>query len=238
MTPKRISNKSLVTAGVFTVLGLAVLLSLGFWQIERLAWKKGILARIEANMNAEPVAVIPALGDSNLEYSRACVSGKFLHKKELYVFAANLSGEGGINLYTPMEFERGRVIIVNRGWVPNALKSPETRAAGQLEGVQKVCGVLRLDRRQGFFTPGNNPEKNRWFTPEVSAMAQAAGVKEAAPFFLEADNTPNPGGYPIGGQTFVNIPNNHLGYAITWFGLAVALLGVFSYFAFTQRRKD
>lgn len=224
-------------AGVFTVLGLGILLKLGFWQVERLAWKEDILARIETNMSAPALALSANLNDPNLEYSRVCTEGEFLHDKELYVFASNQQGVGGTHIYTPLRLKRGDHVIVNRGWVPNALKDPETRLQGLVGGIQKICGVLRFDRTKSYFTPENSPAENRWFTPIVEEMGRAAGLEAPYPFFLEADDTENPGGYPIGGQTFINIPNNHLGYAITWFGLALALLGVFTIFVYSQKRK-
>lgn len=229
-------------AGVFTVLGLGILLKLGFWQIDRLAWKEDLLARVEANMAAPaipleeeiPAAPLPETMDfSTWEYRRICAGGEFWHEKELYVLGSSIDGRGGVLVYTPLQLERGQ-ILVNRGWVPNDLKNSEARPAGQVGGLVEVCGVIRLDRKKGLFTPENNATDNRWFTPKVLPMARAAGLDNPHPFFLEADDTENPGGYPLGGQTFVNIPNNHLGYAITWFGLAVALLGVFGVFAWRR----
>ncbi len=224
-------------AGVFTVLGLAVLLKLGFWQLDRLEWKEAILTRIETNMTGQFLPQIPEYPDPDVEYSLYCANGEFLHDKELYVFTTSIEGMGGVHIYTPLKMADGEVIIVNRGWVPNNLKDPKTRPEGQVTGQQTVCGYLRLDRKQGWFKPDNNPGEDRWFTPKIGEMAAAAGVENVGPFFLEANNDPNPGGYPVGGQTFVNIPNNHLGYAITWFGLAGSLLVVFSVFAYSQRRK-
>lgn len=228
-------------AGVFTVLGLGILLKLGFWQVERLAWKEEILTRIETNMSEEPLPGFPLtepFAGPSLEYSKACIEGEFDHEKELYFFGTNLQGAGGFHVYTPLKIVfMDSFIFVNRGWVPNHLRDPEKRKNGQVEGVQTICGVLRLDRKKSFVTPENNPEENRWFTPEVSAMAKSVEGRLGSHFFLEADETKNPGGYPIGGQTFVNIPNNHLGYAITWFGLAVALLGVFAVFVRSEKKK-
>lgn len=225
-------------AGVFIVLGLGLLLKLGFWQVERLAWKEDILDRIETNMALEfTLYNLPfAAGLEELEYLRICTAGEFLHDKELYVYGSSIAGQGGVLIYTPLKLEVGEIII-NRGWVPNQLKEPENRKEGQVEGLQKICGVLRLDRKKSFVTPDNNPDANRWFTPIVGDMAKSVGIQSGSNFFLEADNTGNPGGYPVGGQTLVNIPNNHLGYAITWFGLALTLLGVFGAFVYAQKRK-
>ncbi|MCH8348123.1 MAG: hypothetical protein IH901_06490 [Proteobacteria bacterium] len=100
-----------------------------------------------------------------------------------------------------------------------------------------VCGVVRLDGKKRRFARENVPAKGVWFYRDREAMGRAAGLEGPVVAVIDADQTPNPGGYPVGGQTRVNIPNNHLGYAITWFGLALALAGVFAAFLISQQKK-
>lgn len=230
----------LLGAALATAAGIAVLAGLGVWQLQRLEWKTALLDRIAANMAAKPVD-LPA--DINLapgknedwEYRRVCAEGTFRHDRELYLFNTNLAGEGGFHVITPLQRAEGTTILINRGWVPPARKGPSTRASGLPEGMARVCGIFRADEAQGAFTPANDPARNIWYFRDSKVMAGALGLSTAYPAFIDADAAPNEGGYPVGGQTRIDIPNNHLGYAITWFGLALALAGVFSVFA-RQRR--
>lgn len=239
-------KNSLLLAGLFTVLGLGILLKLGFWQLDRLAWKTELLAKIDANMAAAPLTLPENIGAEQLletmdygnwEYRQVCVTGEFLHKQELFLFSTNLAGGGGYHVYTPFIRENATTVFINRGWVPNEKVNSATRPEGQLSGIQQVCGIFRGESQTGAFTPENDVNANVWFTRNSSQMAEAAGLKTPFPVFIDADFTPTPGGFPVGGQTKVDLPNNHLGYAITWFGLVVALLGVFTVFALKARKN-
>jgi len=230
-------TQSIWLAGVFTVLGLVILLWLGFWQVDRLAWKTALLERIDTNLAAQPVLLPSGIDILEWEYRKACVAGAFLHDKEMHLFSTRLTGQPGYHIYTPFEIEGGGVIIINRGWVPDIYKAPSARLEGQVPGIVEVCGILRASRQQGRLVPDNNPDENGWYTANATEMGEAANLANVLPFLLDADNAANPGGYPIGGQTRIDIPNNHLGYAITWFGLAAALAGVFTAFVISQRRK-
>ena len=224
-------KKSVLLAGVFTVLGLGILLKLGFWQLDRHEWKTGLLAKIDVNMTAEPLTLNPLPETGNLEYRRVCGEGTFFHDKELYFFSTNLQGEGGYHVYTPFLIENGKVFFVNRGWVPPGKKEPQTRLESRVPGTNFVCGVLRNEGQKAYFTPENNPSSNSWFYTNIEQIEAATDLTSAVDLLIDADSSPIPGGFPVGGQTKVELPNNHLGYAITWFGLALALLGVFTVFA-------
>ena len=130
-------------------------------------------------------------------------------------------------MITPLDIANGPTILINRGFVPDARRDPATRAVGQVPGETTVTGVVRLSQSPNWFTPPPDTKKRLWFSRTEDSMAAAAGLSPGLPIFVEADATPNPGGYPIGGQTVVDFPNNHLSYAITWFALALALMGVY-----------
>jgi len=233
---KKEHKKSLLLAGVFTVLGLGILIWLGFWQLERLEWKTSLLARLDANMSFPAVSLTELDDLENSEFRKVCVEGEFLHERELHFFSTNLSGEGGYHIYTPFLISGGQAVIINRGWVPNALLDPATRPEGQIAGMQEICGVLRKDGEKKRFAPENDAKANTWFYRDRAAMGRAAGLDRPVVAYIAADETANPGGYPVGGQTRVSMPNNHLGYAITWFCLAVALAGVFTAFYISRRK--
>jgi surfeit locus 1 family protein len=208
--------------------GLALLLGLGIWQIERLHEKEALIASVEAGLTAPPVPLKLLLqaDPEAAEWRHVRLSGHFLHDREQYVFAQGPSGATGVQVITPLVEQDGDTVLVDRGFVPDALRDPMRRVQGQLEGEVSLMGILRLSQQPGAFTPRPDSATRLWFVKDVAAIAGAAGV-EAAPVLIEVDATPNPGGWPLGGQTRVDFPNDHLQYAMTWFGLALALLGVY-----------
>jgi surfeit locus 1 family protein len=220
--------KPLVVPTLWFVPGLALLAGLGVWQIERLSEKAALIAGVESGLEAPPQPLADALkeGLGGAEWHHVQLSGHFLHDKESYLFAQGPRGAIGVQVVTPLAQDNGGTVLVNRGFVPEALRNPQTRAAGQVEGEVSVTGVLRLPQQAGLFTPAPDLKTRLWFVKDVSGIAAAVGVT-TPPVIVEADATPNPGGWPLGGQTNVDIPNDHLQYAITWFGLALALTGVY-----------
>lgn len=232
---------SLLGLAIFTALGVAVLTSLGFWQLERLKWKTALLDRIHTNTAAAPIEIplnVDAARLSGLEeYRHVCAEGVFENQKELYLFSTDRLGRPGYQVITPLVRNAGSTVLVNRGFVPLSNKDPATRFEGLLENRVRVCGTFLLDEPKRFFTPNAEPEKNIWYIRDGAAMAKTLTLKTSHPIFLEADGAPNPGGLPIGGQTRLDIPNNHLSYAITWFGLSLTLVGGFLFFARQQLRR-
>ena len=218
-----------------TLISLPILvlsLGLGIWQMERREWKRDILDRIAVNQAAAPLTLDELLQGDPLrhEYGRVKVAGTFLHDKEFYLAARSLGNKVGLQVVTPLKTDEGQVVLFDRGWIPQEQKDPARRAAGQLAGRVELTGIVRRTQIRPRFAPENVPDRNVWFHVDVPLMRSMAGGKpdpRLDAFFLEADATPNPGGVPIGGQTRLNIPNDHLQYAITWFLIAAALVGVY-----------
>lgn len=145
--------------------------------------------------------------------------GVFLHDLETPVQAVTDRGPGWW-IVTPLRTGRG-VVLVNRGFAPTEMKTPAARPAGQTSGVVRVSGLTRASEPGGGFLRRNAPEAGRWYSRDVAAIAGARGLKgPVAPYFIDADGSANPGGYPIGGLTVVKFRNSHLAYALTWFGLS------------------
>jgi surfeit locus 1 family protein len=140
------------------------------------------------------------------------------------------SGQGYWVL-TPLELGSGAIVIVNRGFVPIERKDPSTRREGQIEGPVTVTGFLRMPEVGNWFTPANKPARGAWYRRDPAEIARHFSLARAAPFMIDADAAAVPGGLPQGGETRLVFANTHLGYALTWFGLALALLGVFTVFA-------
>lgn len=216
------------------LLGMAVLIGLGTWQVERLHWKEGLLHTIDVRMHSAPLPLaevekqFAATGD--VDYVPVTVTGTFLHSGERDFFTT-WNSEVGYNVYTPLKLADGRYLLVNRGFVPDEVKDPARRPRGQVDGVVTVTGLARnpLPAKPSAMLPDNEPAKNIFYWKDRDTMAATAGLPAGAkivPIFVDADKTPNPGGLPLGGVTIVDLPNNHLQYAFTWYGLAAALAGV------------
>ena len=215
---------------VFTVPALLVLLALGSWQIERLFWKRELIAQRQAALAAATAAAPRSLGEAhNMEFRHVTDEGVYLHDKEIFLGATSEAGRNGYQVLTPLQEASGRAVFVNRGFIPAELKDPGKRATGQIADKVRVEGLLRLPpaKKPVWFLPDNRPDLNYWFWVDLPAMAAADKLDRVASFYIDADATPNPGGWPKGGVTRLELPNNHLQYAITWFSLAVALIVVY-----------
>lgn len=219
----------LVAAGV----ALAILLSLGTWQLYRLQWKEHLIAEIAARRHAAPAALAEVEQKANtgadIDYHPVTASGSFEHAHEQYFFATD-DGEVGYHVYTPLALADGRTVFVNRGFVPEALKDPAKRAEGQVARIVTIKGLARtrLDGKPSWVVPDNEPARHLYFWKDLDAMAASAAVPrdKLVPFFIDADAAPNPGGWPKGGVTQLDLPNNHLSYVFTWYGLAAVLVVV------------
>ncbi len=202
----------------------ACLVALGIWQVERRAWKHELIATVEANIHAAPVlapgpAAWAGITPARDGYRRVSATGHFRYDREVLVQAVTELG-GGFWVVTPLETP-GFTVLVNRGFVPPDKRDPATRAAGNINGPVSLTGLLRITEPGGGFLRSNDPAAGRWYSRDVAAIAQAQGISNAAPFFIDADAAPAPGAYPVGGLTVVRFSDNHLVYALTWFGLAL-----------------
>lgn len=203
------------------------LLGLGTWQVFRLAEKDAVNAFRSERAAAAPLDLASIPSDlAPLEFRRVRVRGIFDHARELYVYGRSPRGNDGYFIITPLRRD-GDVLLVNRGWVPRDRKEPARRAEGQVSGPVEVVGYLRRDARRGWLMPDNDVAGNHWFWFDLPAMSGKAGLPTPASFYLEVDTTPNPGGFPMGGQTQIQLPSNHLQYAITWYALALAFLVIY-----------
>jgi surfeit locus 1 family protein len=209
----------------------AILIALGVWQLERLQWKLGLIAEIQRNMTLPPLSFDAARALPNAEYRRVSLSGRFLNGKEAYVFTTGAQGAPVYHVLTPFLLNDGRAVMVDRGSVPLSLRDAQRRQPGS---AIHIVGIWRTPDRPGLFTPAPDLAHRVWYARDLQGIARADHVTLAAQAILEADATPNPGGWPKGGQTRIDLPNDHLQYAITWFFLAASLVGV--YFAYHRAR--
>ena len=226
-------------------LGVAFLSGLGIWQMQRLAWKEALIERVHPGLSSKPLSVSEVeqqiKDGADIEYRPSYAEGRFHHDKEQHYFATH-NGAPGYFVYTPLELSDGRMLFVNRGYVPITSKDQAGRESGLIGDIVRVSGLARSApaEKPNSFVPNNDLAKNVYYWKSLSQMAGNAYDKmdvATVGFFLDADDTPVPGGKPEGGVTLIQFPNNHLQYALTWFGLAAALVGVGGFFLFSRRKR-
>jgi surfeit locus 1 family protein len=226
-----------VIPALAVIVGVVVLTSLGVWQVQRLQWKEAMLARIAALQGAPPEplnVVLNRLGEAGrpevgeVDFVRVQTVCPTLQQTPTLRLYAVLGGVMGRRLITacPIRAGRFRTLLVDRGFVPDETPIASGPPRGPtLEAP--LIGVLRTPPRPGWLTPASDPAKNDWRARDVPAMAKALGAPSPAPVFLMLE-TPRPqSGVPMPAAIPTDIPNNHLGYALTWFGLALGLIGVY-----------
>ncbi len=217
-----------VTVAILTF----ILIGLGVWQLQRLQWKLALIATMDRKMHAAPLPVDDARGEMLIqepenEYARVTLRGRFDNKAEAYIFTTDPERGAAYHVLTPFRTDGGHTYLVDRGMVPVEKRDPASRPAGLIEGETSLVGIWRTPDAPGAFTPAADWTHRIWFARDLKAIAAADRISLAAPVVIEADAAPVPGGWPRGGQTVVDLPNNHLSYAVTWFGLAAGLLGVY-----------
>lgn len=221
--PRRHFRPSLA-ATVFTALGLVLLVALGVWQVQRLQWKTALIDEIAARSRIPPA---PAGSWGDLEpldqwtWRRVRVRGIFDHARSLYVVH-----ERGYDVVTPLVRRNGRPLLVVRGRIADPTHYDPVPKDPIALGPQEFTAVVRAPRGKGWFTPDNDPAANRWYWEDIPAMARAAGIQDPLPAILVATARLGPPPLePV--ETRPYLPNNHLGYAFTWFALALVLLVIY-----------
>lgn len=242
VAPSRPRPLLAITAlAVVALLVFSGFFALGVWQLERRVWKLDLIERVEARAHAAPAAAPgPAewaeISAERDEYRRVKIEGVLRPDRTAFVQAVTERGAGFWAL-TPLEVDAGFTLLVNRGFVPAERRNAALVAP---QAPVSVTGLIRMSEPKGGFLRDNDPAADLWRSRDVAAIAASRGVADAAPYFIDADATPNPGGLPVGGLTVVSFRNQHLTYALTWFGLAAMTLGGFALVArheITARRR-
>jgi len=224
MSAKAVAGQGGLPRAVFLAglcLATIVFAGLGVWQLQRLGWKRDLIARVEQRLSAQPVpAPEPArYSVASDAYRRVALEGRYLAVPDTLAMAVTQEGPG---FWVMAAFRRddGFAVLVNRGFVPDGRRDPESRRRVGGERV-RVTGLLRASEPGGGFLRANDPSSGRWYSRDVAAIAQARGLGEVAPYFVDLDAASEPGPLPRGGMTQVSFRNTHLVYALTWFCLAL-----------------
>lgn len=246
--PPRPVRRSLLLPGLFALTAFIVLVLLGTWQLERKAWKEALIDTLAQRIAAPPER-LPSreawarFDPAEWEFRRVTVSAEFLHHQEALVYTtgsalrADVSGPG-YWVFTPARLADGSLVAVNRGFVPEGRQNPSTRPEGQISGRIDIVGALRWPEAPGWFAPKGDAAHNLWFARDHLAIAAAKNWGEVAPFYVEQEAPPAPGGLPRAGRIEPKLPNHHLQYASTWYGLALVLLGVFAFWLRARARDS
>ncbi len=240
------SARGVLVPALAVAAAFLVLAGLGTWQLRRLAWKEQLTAAAASRAGAPaqdvpPAALWPGLNRARDEYLHVRARGRFDHARETLVYAVRGADEGppagpGAFVVTPLMRPDGPPLLVNRGFVPQARRDPASRAEGQAAGEVEVTGLLRLPEEANWFVPANDAAREAFYRLDPESIAVARGLAGAAPFIIDLDAGPVPGGLPVAGTTRLCFPNRHLEYALTWYALAATLLAV-SLAALWRRRQ-
>jgi surfeit locus 1 family protein len=226
------TRRRILVPALIGILGTAILLALGVWQVQRLAWKEGLIARIEARLAANPVP-LPENPDSQRDRLLRVEATGRIGTEELHVLGSLDPWGAGYRVVSPMELAEGRRIMVDLGYVPHDMKEPEARPRsaprdpGRDPGraPDRVTGLLLWPAEVDSFTPEPDPARNIWFARDVERMAERLGTERV----LIVAETHSGGEWPRPAPPGTNLPNRHLEYAVTWFGLAAVWAGMTVY---------
>jgi surfeit locus 1 family protein len=227
-------RRRIVLFAVFILIALGVLVALGTWQLERRAWKEALIAELDRKLSAPPADLParerwPQLDAGTDEFRRVAFPAEFLPGEEALVYTSGSSLRPDVSgpgywVFAPARLAGGSLVIVNRGFVPEGRQDLKTRGEGRARGVIDIVGVMRWPEQRGPFTPKDEPAKNLWFARDPAAMAAAKNWGNVAPFYVDQEAPLPPGGLPRAGPLKASLPNNHLQYAVTWYGLALVIL--------------
>ena len=232
---------------IFTLVAVATLVALGTWQLERKSWKEGLIADLQDKLSAAPVALPPRerwpqLSAEKDEFRRVTFPAEVLGQEALvYTSGSAIRPDvlgPGYWVLSPARLTDGSLVVVNRGFVPEGRQEPSTRREGQSRGAGEIAGAMRWPEPRGLFTPSDAPGKNLWFVRDPAAVAAAKGWGTVAPFYIDQEAPAAPGGLPKVGPLKPSLPNNHLQYAVTWYGLSLVVLISGIVFVRSRRRES
>ena len=217
---------------LFVIPALILLFSLSFWQFQRLNWKQEIIRKIEIQSQLEAIELPQDLDLVKMLYRNVIVKGEFLHQDEVHIYGGSrkFKGEVGYYILTPLLLSNGKIIMVNRGWIPDNLKDSATRPQTLIKGQVEIIGAIMENEEKVLYIHDNQPEYNLWFYINLNEMGSFLKIPEKdfiASFYILAQENKDSNILPYGRDLELNVRNHHLGYALTWFFSAISLIVIY-----------
>jgi len=234
-------GRGLIGPAIVAACAFAVLVSLGVWQLQRKQWKEALIETMSQRAVARPIdlpapAAWTALTPATDEFRRVKLRAQFVDgAKAAFAFTGGSALRDDIKapgyfVFAPAKLSNGKIVVVNRGY-------SEQPDAKPVKGAVEIVGYLRFPESGSLFVSDHDAAGTTWFVRDQRAMAKELGWGEVAPFYIDQESPVPAGGVPKPGPLKVQFKNDHLGYALTWFGLAAGLTAVFGVWVFAQRRK-
>jgi len=196
-------------------------LSLGTWQLYRLQWKQDLISQIDQGLKSTPIKYSNKIKN---DYQRVVLNGKFNYKNQIYLYSLNAKGQPGFDVITPFKTIEGDNVLVNRGWINKEMKN---KTEINLSNKSEIYGLLRKIIKKNIFKPENDTDKNIWFSININQIKKITGKNFSNHVVFLEDNVIN---LPVPKKITIDVPNNHLKYAITWYSISISILFYFLYF--------
>ena len=223
---------------VFFVFSFVILVSLGTWQVKRLIWKNDLInfylkqsTNNIINLHKENFV------SEEIEYRKVRLTGKFLNKMEVHITGKTYEGNAGFHVITPFLMQNGNYVLVNRGWVSENYKEAKSRSFSLINEETSVIGIIRYPQKKGYFVPENEPDNGFWFTIKPTEIKKHLKIDKETfiiKFYVDALRQEKKINLPIGIKEKINIRNQHLSYAITWYSLAIVLMIIYLSYHYSE----
>ena len=211
---------------LFVIIFVTIFCALGTWQLYRLQWKLELISEITFGLDSSPIEYSNSIKKN---YQRVSAKGKFNFDKQIYLYSLNDNGKPGYDVITPFRTNKNENVLVNRGWIKKELKNNPI-INNNIEDEQKIIGLLRKIYKPNIFKPDNDLKNNIWFSINLEDLKVNSGERfNEFVIFLEDNQAKT----PIPRKISIDVPNNHLKYAITWYAISISIIFYYLYF----RRK-
>jgi surfeit locus 1 family protein len=216
-------------AWFFFLLAFGTCIALGTWQVNRLAWKEGLIAAIADANSKAPLTALPTEAEAltALQFHKVTLRGTWRGDVEFHLAPRYWRDKFGYALITPFTLNDGRTLLVNRGWVPAKKKELTTRPETAVNGKATLTGLIRVGSERSYFSPVNQPDKNIWFGRDTADMAAHAKLTNIIPAMLDLVGEQTDTTIPVPSDGTIRLRNDHLSYILTWYGIALGILVIF-----------